>query len=75
MYTMLRVIYTNLDALVAAILTRSREIMKIEISDRAVFCIYLYIFWRFLVKVINKVISKGVDDVFLLSVYSVVLVV
>ena len=41
MYTMLRVIYTNLDALAAAVPTRSHEILKIEISDIACF---LYIF-------------------------------
>ena len=44
MYTMLRVIYTNLDALVAAIPTRSREILKIEISDIVVFTIFSILF-------------------------------
>ena len=34
MYIMLRVIYTNLDALVAAVPTRGREILKIAFSLR-----------------------------------------
>ena len=37
MYTMLRVIYTNLDTLVALVTTRGREILFIAISDIVVF--------------------------------------
>ena len=68
MYTMLRVIYTNLDALVAAIAPRSREMLKIEISYIVVFLhifVYILSFSDFLKRVLvifGGVISMNRDE-------------
>ena len=58
---MLRVKYTNLDVLVAAVPTRGREILFIAISDIVVFSIYLYIFHYIYIYVYGRADGRTVS--------------